>query len=824
MASITSADAANRFARQRIIHPSESDPMSKSPDSRFALRAIPAMIAAAFSMYSVATSAQEALEQVVVTARKQAENLQMVPISAISLDSSVLEKTGVVTLSDLNDGSVPGLNLAPYPGSSDFFFPTFRGITTNTAFISAPNPIAVHLNGVYLSQLVGLNNPAADLERIEVLKGPQGVLSGRNATGGVLNLYTAKPDLAIFGFKQQLSFAQRDQYLSKTVVNLPLGTTVAAKIAYLHDHRGNEGVSNSAPGGPKFGLRDSDAARFDLRWKPVKSVTVDYGYDYSLAKDYDTPSQCLYPAPAVLANQGTGDPRIAAFVAGCSPQKLTSLYYPYPLQKNRNVAQGHTLQVEWEASPEFTLRSITGYRKVDTRNNYNYGAYAGAADVRSDSGPLLVPGTPFDGTEHPVLLVNSAYSQEFDFLGQIGKTLRYTAGLYFSHEKGYQSSGPNAGMYLPGGGGAAGVDFAMVDAKGLHSSINDSRAVFAQLTWRPEMFADKLEIVPGVRYTRDHRRADGWNTGWTTGYVIAPTGPGAGTLLASVPIAAPGVGFTSAIGDKTWTKTTPAISFNYIWNDRLMTYLKYAEGYTSGGFDPISGPATAAAFVNGFKPETLKSIEGGLKAEFLDRRLRTNLAVFQSKFTDEQKSVALPSGGWKTENIGRSTYSGAELDVTAAVTSALRVTFNYATLAHKYTQWIDPTTGVDVTNLRKLIVPKNDYTLSVDYRFPSFGLPGQLDGTLSVSHRDRSSTPLNLSTPNVELYSTTPAFSVVNGRLALSRIHVGPGEGGDLTVALWGKNLLDKKYLNLAYQGWVTAGSGSWGDPRTFGLDLVYRY
>jgi len=800
--------------------------MSKSQGNRFVPRAVPAMIAAAFSVHGVTAGAQEALEQVVVTARKQVENLQTVPISVINMDARELETMGVVSLSDLNDGSVPGLNLAPYPGSSDFFFPTFRGITTNTAFISAPNPIAVHLNGVYLSQLVGLNNPAADLDRIEVLKGPQGVLSGRNATGGALNLYTAKPDLAIFGFKQQITIAQREQVLSKTIVNIPFGDTVAAKIAYLKEHRGNEGVRNSAPGGPRFGERDSDAARVDLRWKPMRSLTLDYGADYSIAKGYDTPPQCLYPAPAVLANQGTGDARIQRFVAGCSPQKLTSLYYPYALQKNRNVAQGHTLQVEWEAAPEFTLRSITGFRRVDTRNNYNYGAYAGAADVRSDSGPFLVPGTPFDGTNHPVLLVNSAYSQEFDFLGRLTKTLGYTAGLYYSHEKGRQTSGPNIGMYLPGGGGAAGVDFAMIDAKGLHSSVNDSKAVFAQLSWRPEMFQEKLEIVPGVRYTRDHRRADGWNTGWTTGYVIAadPANPGAGSLLAAVPIAAPDVGFASAIGDKTWTKMTPALSFNYFWNDRLMTYLKYAVGYTSGGFDPISGPATAPFYVKGFRPETLKSVEAGLKGEFLERRLRTNLALFQSKFTDEQKSVALPAGGWKTENIGGSTYTGAELDVTAAVTSALRVTFNYATLHHKYTRWIDPISGVDVTSLRRLIVPKNDYTLSVDYKFPDFGLPGQLEGTLSYAHRDRSSTPLNLSTPNVELYSTTPAFNVLNGRLALSRIHVGPGEGGDLTVALWGKNLLDKKYINLAFQGWVTAGSASWGDPRTIGLDLIYRY
>ena len=812
-------------------------------NTEFRLRIIPALVALAFGAGGTAVQAQTAsapadaqkkaqgagegqteLQQLVITARKEAENLQKVSISAIALDASALEKQGVVSLSDLNDGSVPGLNLAPYPGSADFFFPTFRGITTNTQFISAPNPIAVYLNGVYLPQLVGLNNPAADLERIEVLKGPQGVLSGRNATGGALLIYTVKPELGAFGFQQQVTVAQRNQYLSKTIVNVPLGQTAAAKISYLKSHRGNEGVHNSAPGGVEFGLRDADSARIDLRWKPSKTVSVDYGFDYSLAKGYDTPAQCLYPSPSVLAAQGTGDPRLAAFVAGCATQKLTNLYYPYALDKNRNMAGGHTLTVEWEASPALTLRSITGYRKIDARNNYNYGAYAGAADVRSDSGPFLVAGSPFDGKEHPVIIVDESYSQEFNFLGRISKSLKYTAGLYFAHEKGHQTSGPNLGMYLPAGGGAAGVDFAMIDAKGLHSSINDSSAIFGQLSWRPEAFDDKLEIVPGIRYTRDHRKADAFNTGWTTGYVIAPTGLGTGTLLASVPIAGPDVGFTSALGDRTWSKTSPALAFNYYWTDNLMGYLKYAEAYTGGGFDPISGPATASFFVKGFQPETLKSYEAGLKGEFLNRRLRANLAVFQSKFTNEQKSVALTSGGWKTENIGRSTYNGAELDLTAMVTNALRVTFNFATLSHKYDLWIDPITGADVTALRKLIVPKDDFALTVDYRVPNLGWPGQIDATLNYTHRDRSSTPLNLTTPNVETYSTTPAFNVLNARLGWSRINVGPGENGDLTIALWAKNLLDKKYINLAYQGWVTAGSASWGEPRTIGLDLIYRY
>lgn len=792
-------------------------------------RAIPVLVAAAVSGVSGVGgnvfAADPALEEIIITAQKRAENLQDVPISVLSFDAKALEKKGVVTLSDINDGSVPGLNLAPYPGSTDIFFPTFRGITTNSVFVSAPNPIAVHIDGVFHSQLAGINNPAADLERIEVLKGPQGVMSGRNATGGALNIYTARPELGQFTFKQQLTFAERDQMLSKTIINVPIGETLAAKVSYVHTSRDNEGISNSAPGGYHFGERDADSVRLDLRWKPSNAVLVDYGYDYSLAKGYDTPPQCLYPATSFVNLAAVGDPRINTFIKGCSPSRQTSLYAPFSLDKNRNKVEGHTLNVKWDVSPTFTLRSITGFRKVDTSNNYNYGAYVGGADARSDSFPLRVPGTPFDGKNHPVKLYNEAFSQEFQFLGDIGPTIKYTAGIYYSSEKGHQYSGPNVGLYMPGGSGTPGVDFAMVDDKGLHSARSDSYAVFGQVSWRPQILDQKLEVVPGLRFTRDHRRVDGYNTGWTYGYVIVPTGLNTGMLVAPpVSIAAPNVGFASAIGDRRYSQATPAISLNYHWDPALMTYVKYSKGYTSGGFDPISGPATAAAFSRGFDPETIKSAEAGLKGEFLNRRLRTNLAVFQSKFTNEQKSVALPSGGWKTENVGGSTYSGLELDLTAAISENLRATLSYATLHHKYDKWIDPSTGNDVTAQRRLVVPKNDYTVTVDYRFPDLGLPGRLDGTLGYSHRDATSTPLNLTTPNVALYSTTPAFGIWNGRLALSRIKVGPGSHGDLTVALWAKNLTDKKYLSIAYQGWTTNGSGYWGEPRTVGIDLIYQY
>ena len=433
-----------------------------------------ALVPAATAQTSSSEStAAPVLEEVMITAQKRTENLQDVPISVQAIDAAKLDERNVVSLSGINDGSVPGLNLAPYPGSSDFYFPTFRGITTNTAFISAPVPIAVHIDGVFVGQLVGLNNPAADLERIEVLKGPQGVLSGRNATGGALNIYTRRPELGQFGFKQQLTFADREQFITKTIVNVPFGDTFAAKLAYAYTTRSDEGIDNSAPGGYQFGKRKADDIRLDLRWMPDNTgLTVDYGYDRSQSKGYDTPAQCLYPAPAIVALAGTGDPRVAAFIAGCSPRKLERLSVPFSIPKNDNLVEMHTLNLKWEVNPALTIRSITGYRTIDTRNAYNYGADAGSTGIRSDSYPLLVPGTPFDGQSHPVTMKNKAFSEELQFLGEVGKSVSYTAGLYYASEDGNQHSGPNVGLIYPSGV-MSGIDFVAVDQKGLNSSKSD---------------------------------------------------------------------------------------------------------------------------------------------------------------------------------------------------------------------------------------------------------------------------------------------------------------------------------------------------------------
>lgn len=184
---------------------------------------------------------------------------------------------------------------------------------------------------------------------------------------------------------------------------------------------------------------------------------------------------------------------------------------------------------------------------------------------------------------------------------------------------------------------------------------------------------------------------------------------------------------------------------------------------------------------------------------------------------------------WIVQNVGGSNYMGAELDLTAAVTEGLRFSVSSSWLDHEYTSYVIE--GVEHSGETRLIVPTLSYSASVDYRFPDFGLPGLLEGSLSVSHTDEWSTPYTPSVLAAAMgqfdpsWLTTPAYTLWNARLALTMPEETGSRGkGQISVALWVQNLADKKYLSAVTMSPAAASLGLWGEPRTFGVDVTYRY
>ncbi|CAB1368004.1 TonB-dependent receptor [Denitratisoma oestradiolicum] len=784
----------------------------------FKKKMIHTMICASFMTCAPAwASGGAALEEVIVTAQKRAENVQDVPISIHTLDAAALEKNVIVSLTDMR-AQAPGVTINNFPlAQESTLLVNIRGSQPFSAAVTLDQPVAIHLNGVYLARSDGLNSvTAADLDRVEILKGPQGTLVGRNAASGALNIVTTKPSFDGFHFKQQVTVATRDQLTTKTAVNLPITDALAARISYLHksiDEPAN-GIKNSGPG-PELGTSQTDAWRLDFRWKPVDTVTVDYGYDHTKMKLQDQPFVCL-GATSILANK-----------ADCSADYRSSLTGASGQPDSEVEVEGHTLNVDWVASDTLTVRSITGYRKL-TETYYknmiyspgNYGYIAGPVTSLPPASSVTMP---MPGSSVPSIVNQDQISQEFQLVGQPSQFFNYTTGIYYFEEKGYEA--PTQYSYRPSANSATLIRQKQAWAR------NESWAVFGQFSWRPDVLSRKLEIVPGIRYTRDTRDVRVIDNGLVS-YAI-----GASSYTQTFATAV-----QSGNGHLEGSKVTPGLSVLYHFDDQMMGYGKIVRGYRTGGFNMSDGNLTRA--LSGFSPETLTSQELGFKGQFFESRLRTNLAYFVMDYKDQQMQIADPSivGRYSAiiANAGKSQIKGFELDVAYALTKNLRLGLNWTRLDLEYKKVVAPGTSTNVASRFYRKLPKNNYTVNVDYRFPDLGLPGKLEAHLDYTHMDAQSGSTTdgitqggvfagyTPTQFAEL-DMTPAYSVWNGRLALNGISTAPNRQGDVSVGLWTKNLTDKKYLSYVMAGapfgGITGTSlGLWAPRRTVGLDVIYRF
>lgn len=402
--------------------------------------------------------ASGAIAEIVVTAQKRAEPLQKTPLSIVALTSADLERKGIADLTDLRS-QVPALQVTPHPNSATTARVFLRGVGNNDDQITVDPSVAIYLDGVYVARGQGLAAEIAEVERIEVLRGPQGSLYGRNATGGAINYITRKPELGEFHARQTLAIGNYDLFRSRTSVNVPVGDAIAVELAYLHSQKDGF-VRNLGTGVSRFGDQRRDAYRAAVLWQPSPDIEVRYAYDRSDIGD--TPAYMVlapfHPALAVRPTSGS------AAVRG--------------LQANDVTAQGHALTASWAVSEALTLKSITGYRKLSNFTNQNY--------LTGALGPFPVFVTAFDQTQRQ-------WSEELQAVGSaLDSRLEYTLGAYFFDEKAssFDSTVPT--------GRPTSLRTATVH--------NRAWALYGQATWRPAA-VEGLYLTGGLRWSRDDRKA-----------------------------------------------------------------------------------------------------------------------------------------------------------------------------------------------------------------------------------------------------------------------------------------------------------------------------
>ncbi len=407
------------------------------------LTAFPAVIA-------VAQDASLTLEEVIVTAQRKQESLQDAPLAITALSSRELEIRGIADLTDLR-GTTPSLSIAPFAGDRATPIVFVRGMGTIAVQTTQDTAVGLYMDGVPLGRATGLAADIADIERIEVLRGPQGTLYGKNATAGAINYVTKKP-AEEFALEQALTFGKYDEFVSRTSVDLPISDKLLTRFTYLYAAQ-DGWVDNNAPL-PKqtdYYEQKNNAGKFSLRYLPTDALTIDYSYDIS-DMEY---GNSFY--------QITDGQRV---------DRADSTAQAFGMNPSDTRIDGHTLTVTLEGQ-NTTFKSITSYRTLDAEIYQNYiGAFY----------------------QHTYVDQNQ-FSQEFQLVGSLGERFDYVAGLFYYREESDEWA-------------ASAFDFAAFEDIWQVNGEAESKAIFGQGSWTPGLLDDRLSITVGLRYTDDDRAAD----------------------------------------------------------------------------------------------------------------------------------------------------------------------------------------------------------------------------------------------------------------------------------------------------------------------------
>lgn len=745
---------------------------------------------------AAAAKSATAFEEVVVTAQHREELARSTPISLFTMNAGQLETARITSISDLN-GLVPNLNIDSFPANNQTLRLFIRGVGLTDTQITQDAAVGVYLNGAYIARSTGLAFDVTDLERIEVLRGPQGTLYGRNTTGGAINLISKKPEVGNTSFEQTFSVGNQDLLSSKTSANLALGEKYAAKLAYFYqDVRGF--TKNHGPGG-SWGDRESQGFRFDLRALPRDDLTLDYSFDSSRIENYNLPAQAVTPRES-----GAGLLSIIGDIAQpyirYDSERISALNTTVPLLPTNTGIDGHTLNIEWAVNQQTALRSITAWRELTDKSYLDFGSGA-SEGFRIDFNAALIGanagGDRLDLKAVRPHLQQEQFSQEFQLLGEIGESLQYLTGIYYFHEEAEESSTPTRHIFsaAPFGDGTIynmGSEYFEIE--------NDAWAFFSQLTWTPDILERRLHFTLGWRHSEDSRDA----VRNVTDAVVIDTDTAVNELT-------PATSFAVATGDD-YSDDSFSFIAEFDWQENLNVYAKFAEAYKSGGFN--TRDSEEAGFSDGFDEEKLRAIEAGFKGNLLNRMLRFNAAVFHQQFSDFQYNFQIPGTIQNTRvfNIDEGEMTGLELELMAMPLPGLLTQLSYAYTDSELDDVLSPFTG----ELRKADfanAPEHTYSLVVDYSIDAVTI-GDLNVNVSYNFVD--------SREQQSATNFRDAYDLLNARLSLSKI---AGLGGEWTIAAWGKNLQDSDYESFTLDNLPQAERAViWGDARTFGVDLIYRY
>lgn len=738
----------------------------------------------ASTMSPIALAEEFALEEIVVTARKRTESLQDVGLAVSAMSQTELNRTFARDMMDLASIS-PNLiidDTGQGPGGVAAIF--IRGIGAADVEKNFDPAVGVVVDGIFLGANAGSLLTGIDLAGVEVLRGPQGTLFGRNTIGGLINVTRTQPTGEL-GAKIRVGMENYDTYYVDGVFNFGITDDLAAKVSLAKRDQGDGYYDNVTTGEDGRGAKDYQSYGINLLWDASDNLEFEFTYQNE-ETDQDTPelintgqqrhSFCTDPAYGYCspsdslpitgdrlktANQGLKSSGPAANRE--NPFLITSAEDVVPIALESSFdTEFYALEARWNISDSYRVDYLYGHWESDEEAITNW-----------DGTPQLLYGTSRPGTY-------DQDSHEMRLTYDASGALSFVGGLYYWENSYTADSNSWVGFPVPG---------SILDIYQFTEQETKSTAVFFEADYA---VTDALTLTLGGRYTEDEKDSR------QEGNVETISGD-----------------FTSHPEDK-WNETTPRIGARYAFNDDLMAFFTYSKGYRSGGFNGRVNSVEEAR--DPYNPETVDNYELGIKSEWLDNRLRVNANAFYMEYDDKQEELQLPSEGGTGQktvvtNASSATIQGIEVDVQAFITQNLSLRANIGYLDTEYDGFsyvdLDGAT-VDLSALEFRRAPDFTGSLDVTYEWDTAGGEAWIRGAYHFigEHFTNVTNSPELENDAQHLVTASVNYAMNNG----------------LQFSLFGRNLTDEDGYSHGYD---VAGLWSYAAtraPRTYGFEVQYNF
>ena len=705
------------------------------------------------------------LDEVVVTAERRSQNLQEVPISVTVFGSDDIKDGRITSMADVAK-ETPNLKMSTFNiGEPQIYL---RGIGNSNDSVASDPAVAIFLDDVYIGRPGATTFDLYDLERIEVLRGPQGTLYGKNATGGAIGIYSKKPSEE-FEIKAGATIGSDSLQVLRFYANGAISDTVNGKITFSNRER--DGYSQNITTGLDLDDESSFSTRGQLLIDARDDIEVLLGFDYS---NDDPNGNCRTLGKLDVSPQPFAGGFIPTLQAISNPPRTCTHSI---IDESEKTIFGLLGRVDWEIDAG-TLSSITAYRESDLRWRQMLGG--------QDSPPNLL--SVDDAADENA----DQISQEFRFTSDSDGTLNYVAGLYYMRENADRREEFLTGFTFPAFVPFSGnVDF-------LQDNTTTSYAVFGQATWN---VSDQFAVTVGGRWTDDEKSIT-----QSANDLVNDGSP------AAIPLG-PGTTYGPVSASRSWSEFTPRVSLDWRVTDEHLLYATWAEGFKSGVFPSQATSADVAT--TSLEPEQVDSLEIGAKTQWFDNRLRVNAAYFTMDY-EQLQVFQLINLQLVAENADSATVDGIEIEAVYAVTEDLTLAGGYGNTDSKYDNYVvtNPNTGtvVDNTGNQLARAPDETWTIALNYVAEMAG------GSELELNAGWAYTGDYFHEPTNDVRSFQESHSVVDAYIRYGA----PDNKWDLTV--WGKNLNDELYVAHMINSTFGGAVEIYAPPRTYGATFNFYW